>query len=200
MPLSTMHALLYLAFLVPAVAFSTGAPAAACGFDDPNGGRPGGPNSDTHGSRVNGNGMFALTTTATAAGSSADQVVDTISLSHSGSTTFVGFLIQTNAADVTLATSDSQVKSGACAHQSLTHTSSTAKKGITFTSTRPNTTNVEYRVTVLGTMRGSYWIFDTTPTDPAMTTAMPITTAGSFASLASTVAALLSGTCALIVF
>eukprot|EP00730_Choanoeca_flexa_P000811 TRINITY_DN10345_c0_g1_i4.p2 TRINITY_DN10345_c0_g1~~TRINITY_DN10345_c0_g1_i4.p2 ORF type:complete len:167 (+),score=9.94 TRINITY_DN10345_c0_g1_i4:648-1148(+) len=91
---------------------------------------------------------------------------------------FVGFLIQTDDAEVTLATTDTNAKTGPCTHQSLTHTSPAAKTSITFTSTRPNTTNVEYRVTVLGAMGGSYWIFDTTPTDAAMTSAMPTTTAG----------------------
>eukprot|EP00730_Choanoeca_flexa_P009781 TRINITY_DN132_c0_g1_i2.p2 TRINITY_DN132_c0_g1~~TRINITY_DN132_c0_g1_i2.p2 ORF type:complete len:146 (+),score=3.70 TRINITY_DN132_c0_g1_i2:50-487(+) len=91
--------------LTPVTGYSSGAGSAACGFD-PDSGRPGGPGNTSHGTLRNGNGGFGLVLQRSG------QERDFILLN--GVAGFVGFLIQTKQAGVTLASNAPNIQRGPC--------------------------------------------------------------------------------------
>eukprot|EP00730_Choanoeca_flexa_P004057 TRINITY_DN11585_c0_g1_i5.p2 TRINITY_DN11585_c0_g1~~TRINITY_DN11585_c0_g1_i5.p2 ORF type:complete len:187 (+),score=20.22 TRINITY_DN11585_c0_g1_i5:1769-2329(+) len=111
----TLVAMLAMLRVAPVAASSSGAKAKSCGFTDPDGGRPGGPGSDSHGTRGNGNGGFGLTIVSSNLGSN-NQVTDTIELNWggSGAIQFSGFLIQTAQAGTSLSPGTGGIKAGPC--------------------------------------------------------------------------------------
>eukprot|EP00730_Choanoeca_flexa_P009780 TRINITY_DN132_c0_g1_i1.p1 TRINITY_DN132_c0_g1~~TRINITY_DN132_c0_g1_i1.p1 ORF type:complete len:293 (+),score=38.61 TRINITY_DN132_c0_g1_i1:50-928(+) len=159
--------------LTPVTGYSSGAGSAACGFD-PDSGRPGGPGNTSHGTLRNGNGGFGLVLQRSG------QERDFILLN--GVAGFVGFLIQTKQAGVTLASNAPNIQRGPCSHESLTHSQSDTKSYISFMATRSpgvSAEDVNYRVTVLINYGASYYIFNATaqPSSSTSTTTMTMPTA-----------------------